>query len=76
MKLPELLTSLHTHMTLSEYDRGSTNQTIEWIEKYQEFAFSKANTEGHITASLLIANEEKSHVLLMFHKKLQMWVQF
>ncbi len=63
-------------MTLSEYDRANTDLTIQLIEKYQEFAFSKANTDVHITASVLITNEKKTHVLLMFHKKLQKWVQF
>ena len=32
--------------------------------------------DGHITASILILNQKKTKVLLMFHKKLQKWLQF
>jgi hypothetical protein len=32
--------------------------------------------DGHITASMLITNPERSKVLLMLHKKLGRWLQF
>ena len=32
--------------------------------------------DGHITASILILNQKKTKVLLIFHKKLQKWLQF
>ncbi len=38
--------------------------------------FQNQNWGGHITASMLILNTERTRVLLMFHKKLQLWLQF
>lgn len=43
----------------------------------QEKSFHNFHWEdGHITASMLVMNPEKTKVLLMFHKKLQRWLQF
>jgi 8-oxo-dGTP pyrophosphatase MutT (NUDIX family) len=53
-----------------------TNQTIDWINEYRDFAFVKENLDGHITASMLITNPERTKVLLMLHKKFQIWLQF
>ena len=76
MTLQNLVALLQEHRLSSQSDWESTDKTIAWIENHEDFAFTKANTNGHITASLLITNEEKTHVLLMFHKKLQIWIQF
>lgn len=55
----------------------------EISEKIQSFLNSSENVfhnfhweDGHITASMMIVNREKTKVLLMFHKKLQKWLQF
>ena len=76
MNIQSLLILLREHMLSSTYDIEGTTKTIAWIEEHGDFAFTKANKAGHITASLLIANEEKTHVLLMLHKKLQLWLKF
>ena len=71
-----LIVSLQRHASRFPDEKIFCDATIAWIQKYREFAFVKDNLEGHITASMLITNIEKTKVLLMFHKKLQMWVQF
>ena len=71
-----LITSLQRHASRFPDEKVSCDATTTWIQKYREFAFVKDNLEGHITASMLITNTEKTKVLLMFHKKLQIWVQF
>jgi hypothetical protein len=57
-------------------EKLSTEKTISWIREYGEFAFVKENLSGHITASLWITNPEKTKVLMMYHKRFQMWTQF
>lgn len=38
--------------------------------------FSRLHLDGHLTGSALVVNESASHVLLGYHRKLQMWLQF
>ncbi len=76
MSFSPLISSLKQHAKNDPSEKGFCYEVISWIEKHGEFAFVKDNIEGHITASMLITNIERTRVLLMFHKKLQMWVQF
>jgi 8-oxo-dGTP pyrophosphatase MutT (NUDIX family) len=76
MTLETLIISLREYGEKNPWESTRTEEIVYWIEKYRETAFVKANLEGHITASMLIVNSEKTRVLLMFHKKLQMWLQF
>lgn len=76
MSIPSLISSLEQHAQDCPLEKLYTDQTIDWIREYGEFAFVKDNMSWHITGSMLITNTEKTKVLLMFHKKLQFWVQF
>ncbi len=76
MPIPSLISSLEQHGRDFPLEKSYTDQTIGWIREYGEFAFVKDNMSWHITGSMLITNIEKTKVLLMFHKKLQFWVQF
>ncbi len=76
MILEQLILSLQDHITAFPEDREATEKVIGWIEQYREFAFVKDNLAGHITASMLITNPERTKVLLMLHKKFQRWQQF
>jgi 8-oxo-dGTP pyrophosphatase MutT (NUDIX family) len=71
-----LIASLQEYGNLNAQNQSKADDIIDWITKYGEFAFQRENLDGHITGSLLIMNEKKTKVLLMFHKKLQMWLQF
>lgn len=76
MTLSTLIASLDSHALDFPLEKEYCEKTISWIQDFQESAFVKSNLAGHITASLLIMNTERTKVLLMFHKKLQFWVQF
>lgn len=76
MSIPSLISSLQKHAQDFPLEKSYTDQTIDWIRQYGEFAFVKDNTLGHVTGSMLITNTERTKVLLMFHKKLQFLVQF
>ena len=71
-----LISSLHAHIGKYPEDEKSSENIITWIEKHWDFAFVKENLEGHITGSIFIINPDKTKILLIFHKKLQKWLQF
>lgn len=74
--MKELITSLREHGENFSIQKNTCERIITLIETYGNWAFQNQNWEGHITASLLVTNPEKTKVLLMFHKKLQLWLQF
>lgn len=75
-KIEELITSLQLHGDRFPWEKESCDRTISWIREHGESAFVKANLEWHITASLIVINEAKDKILLMLHKKLQLWIWF
>lgn len=74
--MEKIIASLKQYWSHNSENQKESDQIISWIEKYREFAFKRENLEWHITGSLLVTNLEKTRVLLMFHKKLQLWLQF
>ncbi len=76
MSIPSLISSLEQYAEDFPLEKLYTQKTINWIREYGDFSFVKDNMRGHITGSMLITNTQKTKVLLMFHKKLQFWVQF
>ncbi len=69
-------------ISLEQYKIDNLDKTdiidrfLDFLGIYSQSAFINDNWEWHITASMLITNPEHSKVLLMFHKKLQKWLQF
>lgn len=76
MLIDQLIISLQEYWIINRDNQSKSDEIIDWIETYWELAFKKENIKWHVTGSLLIMNEEKTKVLLMFHKKLQLWLQF
>jgi len=76
MTLDTLVQSLISYAQKNPHDECVSQEIISWIQKHREFAFRRENLEGHITASLLVMNHEKTKLLLMKHKKLGLWLQF
>lgn len=77
MEPQDLITSLEEHASRFPEEQDSVNYMISFLERNQEKSFHNWHwDDGHITASLLVVNPEFTKVLLMFHKKLQRWLQF
>lgn len=74
--MKELITSLREHGENFPIQNNTCEKIITLIDTYGNSAFQNQNWNGHITASMLITNPEKTRVFLMFHKKLQNWLQF
>ncbi len=47
-----------------------------FLAQYQDASFSRSTFSGHITASAVVVNETFDQMLLMHHKKLNIWLQF
>jgi 8-oxo-dGTP pyrophosphatase MutT (NUDIX family) len=48
---------------------------LAWIERYPADAHLRKRLAGHLTASALVVNHERTHALLTHHKKLGRWLQ-
>jgi 8-oxo-dGTP pyrophosphatase MutT (NUDIX family) len=53
----------------------NARRTALLIEDFGEFAFNRANDTAHITGSAFILSQDRSHILLMHHAKLDRWLQ-
>ena len=72
----QLILELISHSERFPLEKVFCDKIIWLIEDFGEFAFQNQNWVGHITASCLIMNQERTKVLLMMHKKLKKWLQF
>ncbi|MEM6299031.1 MAG: NUDIX hydrolase [Bacteroidota bacterium] len=50
-------------------------QMLDFIEKYPENFWSRQNQVGHLTASAWITSPDREQTLLIYHHKLQRWLQ-
>lgn len=76
-KFTQLIASLENHAKLFSEEKDFSDRIIAFLQKNMEKSFHNWHwDDGHITASMMIVNLEKTKVLLMFHKKLQKWLQF
>jgi len=76
-KFTQLIASLENHAKLFPEEKDCSERIIAFLEKNREKSFHNWHwDDGHITASMMIVNPERTKVLLMFHKKLQKWLQF
>jgi 8-oxo-dGTP pyrophosphatase MutT (NUDIX family) len=76
MGIQKFITSLEQYSRIGVPEKKLSDTFMQLITQYGDLAFQNQNWGWHITASMLITNPEKTRVLLMFHKKLQKWLQF
>jgi 8-oxo-dGTP pyrophosphatase MutT (NUDIX family) len=77
MTLHSLISSLQTHGERFPAEQKYAQSIITFLEQSGEKSFHNHHWEdGHITASMLVVNEDFTKLLLMFHKKYQIWCQF
>ena len=74
MALLKLLQKYSTSPLLTEEEVPMLARIIEFITDEPD-CFQRELLKGHITASALITNEENTAVILLHHKKLNIWVQ-
>ena len=74
MKRNLLIELLKNYFPLSEEEKKYKIRMLDFIIKHDN-CFDRSLESGHITASAWLLNKKASHVLLMHHTKLNIWVQ-
>ena len=69
-----LIEALRDHMSFNQHEDDMVEQTIDFIRSTPS-CFERSNLAGHMVAGALVLNAAHTHVALMFHTKLQRWLQ-
>lgn len=69
-----LLEMLERYNPIDQKEQNFKKQIVEFVQKHPE-CFERSLEVGHITGSAWLLNKERTHVLLMHHAKLNMWLQ-
>ena len=69
-----LLRGLDSYVPAGVRDRESLLSLRDFVRRVPG-AFSRSNAEGHVTASAVVARSDASEFLLVWHRKLDRWLQ-
>ncbi|MFA5834975.1 MAG: NUDIX hydrolase [Bacteroidota bacterium] len=69
-----LLQKLRTYHPADTHEMSMHQRIIEFVETQPE-CFERTLLIGHITASALIVNRQRTHTLMTHHHKLEKWLQ-
>ncbi len=73
-KVKNLLSSLEAYSADGLLERNHKREMISFL-KNNDTCFERSCWRGHFTASAWVVNSEETHILLMHHRKLGIWVQ-
>jgi 8-oxo-dGTP pyrophosphatase MutT (NUDIX family) len=74
MKRNTILQLLSAHTAYDEQEAAMALEAIQFIRENRE-CFERSLLIGHVTGSAWIVNPERTHALLIHHKKLDKWFQ-
>ncbi len=74
MHREQLLRALDGYWTPFLEEAAMVERTRRFIKHHKD-CFDRKLRPGHVTASAWVLNPTRSHVLLLHHKKLDMWLQ-
>ncbi len=69
-----LLASLKIHSPADAIEAGHLARIVEFVTR-ERAPFSRETESGHITASALIVDPTRARALMIWHEKLQRWLQ-
>ena len=69
-----LLHDLDSHTSTDSQEQASLSRIRDFVRRSPD-AFSRANPEGHITASAVVTHPKAPAFLLVWHHKLGRWLQ-
>jgi 8-oxo-dGTP pyrophosphatase MutT (NUDIX family) len=69
-----LLQLLHQHTPADPNEQAMTQATIAFVEQHPD-CFERSLLIGHITGSAWIVSPDRTHTLLIHHRKLDRWLQ-
>jgi hypothetical protein len=74
MNRQHLLDLLRTYAGSDPHEESMRMRIIHFVEQFED-CFERTQLSGHITASALIVNKQRTHTLLTHHHKLEKWLQ-
>jgi 8-oxo-dGTP pyrophosphatase MutT (NUDIX family) len=69
-----LIQALKEYQSSYPAEKKTCDDFISFVDK-NPLCFDRALQKGHVTGSAWIINHDTTHCLLVFHKKLQRWLQ-
>ena len=73
-KNKKLFFSLEKYFPTNKIEQANKNVMLSFLRKNHN-CLKRTSIRGHFTASAWVVNSEETHVLLMHHKKLNIWIQ-
>ena len=74
LNIKNLLSSLEDYTTEDLLQQNYKKEMISFF-KNNDNCFERSCSKGHFTASAWVINSEETHILLMHHRKLGIWIQ-
>lgn len=74
MNREQVLNQLHSHRAFDAHEEQMRQQITAFVAANDLFYSRKLNI-GHLTGSAWIIDEAREHALLLYHGKLNLWVQ-
>lgn len=74
MSRQRLLEQLAAHDPLTDEEERMRQRLLEFVAAYEN-CFDRSLAIGHVTGSAWITDQDRSHVLLTHHGKLDKWLQ-
>ena len=75
MSIKRLMQDLQDYQPLDINEEAYKRLILQFLRDGSQKHFVRENKEGHITGSAWVVNKERTHVLLVHHKKLNKWLQ-
>jgi 8-oxo-dGTP pyrophosphatase MutT (NUDIX family) len=74
MDRTQLLAALDAHQPYDSIEMEMLERTKRFVNEHSD-CFERSLAIGHVTGSAFIINNERTHILLTHHKKLNRWLQ-
>jgi 8-oxo-dGTP pyrophosphatase MutT (NUDIX family) len=71
----ELLDAVRAYAPSDARERSMRDRLAAFVAEYGMRAFDRATRTGHVTASAWIVDPERTHAVLLHHRKLDRWLQ-
>jgi 8-oxo-dGTP pyrophosphatase MutT (NUDIX family) len=75
MNTESVLSSLIEHAAENAIEERYRVDTISFVRRFPQSWWQRSISEGHVTASAMVINLQRTHALLLHHAKLNRWLQ-
>ena len=75
MNTDTFIKALAAHATADREEENHRSRIMQFVLSNANTWWMRANLDGHVTGSAWILNPDRTHALLLHHRKLNLWVQ-